>query len=96
MNSKELITTMSKQMGWTISETNAVMIALGATLGERLTDNDSISIPGFGQFEVKKKEERITVNPVNGKRYLVPPKLSPAFKPGATLKNRIKSLDENE
>jgi DNA-binding protein HU-beta len=96
MNSKELITTLSKQMGWTISEINEVMMALGTTLGERLTDNDSVSIPGFGQFEVKKKEERITVNPANGKRYLVPPKLSPTFKSGATLKNRIKSLDENE
>jgi DNA-binding protein HU-beta len=42
---------------------------------------------------VKKKNERISVNPSNGKRYLVPPKLVPIFRPGTTIKNRLKGLE---
>ena len=59
-------------------------------------DNDTIYLQGFGQFEVKKKAERISVNPANGKRYLVPPKLVPVFKPGTTVKNRLKELGDHE
>ena len=51
---------------------------------------------GFGQVEVKKKAERISVNPSNGKRYLVPPKLVPVFKPGTTVKNKLKELGDHE
>ena len=43
-----------------------------------------------------KKAERISVNPANGKRYLVPPKLVPVFKPGTTVKNRLKELGDHE
>ena len=57
---------------------------------------DTIYLQGFGQFEVKKKAERISVNPANGKRYLVPPKLVPVFKPGTTVKNRLKELGDHE
>ena len=32
----------------------------------------------------------------DGKRYLVPPKLVPVFKPGTTVKNRLKELSDNE
>ena len=46
--------------------------------------------------EVKKKAERISVNPSNGKRYLVPPKLVPVFKPGTTVKNKLKELGDHE
>nr|WP_301043178.1 HU family DNA-binding protein [Parabacteroides goldsteinii] len=38
----------------------------------------------------------ISVNPASGKRYLVPPKLVPVFKPGATLKSKLKELSDNE
>jgi len=49
-----------------------------------------VGIQGFGAFEVRKKEERISVNPVTKQRMLVPPKLTLAFKPSSTLKERIK------
>ena len=37
-----------------------------------------------------------SVDPANGKRYLVPPKLVPVFKPGTTVKNRLKELGDHE
>ena len=69
---------------------------LSSVVSSRLVDNDTIYLQGFGQFEVKKKAERISVNPSNGKRYLVPPKLVPVFKPGTTVKNKFKELGDHE
>ena len=86
MKNKELITELSVKM----------LAAFGAVVGSKLADNDAVYLQGFGLFEVKKKAERISVNPASGKRYLVPPKLVPVFKPGATLKSKLKELSDNE
>ena len=70
--------------------------ALGIIVGSKLLDQDSINIQGFGTFETRKKAERISVNPANGKRYLVPPKQVVVFKPGMTIKTKLKNLSNNE
>ena len=96
MRNKELITNLSKRLGWSNQEVTDMLTGLGSVISSRLTDNDTVYLAGFGQFEVKKKAERISVNPANGKRYLVPPKLAPVFKPGMTLKNKLKELPSDE
>lgn len=96
MKNKELISELSKRMGWSQQEVTDMMSTLSSVISTTLVDNDTVYFQGFGQFEVKKKSERITVNPVTGKRYLVPPKLAPVFKPGTTIKNKLKALKDNE
>lgn len=61
------------------------------TMGDYFQEDDSVSISSFGSFEIKKKMERIMVNPSTGQRMLVPPKLVLSFKPNISLKERIKS-----
>lgn len=73
-----------------------MLAAFGTVVAARLLEGDVVSLPGFGQFEAKKKLERISVNPVNKKRYLVPPKLVPVFKPGTAVKAKLKDLDAHE
>ena len=80
MKNKELVTELASRMGWTAQEVAETLSVLSSVVSSRLVDNDTIYLQGFGQFEVKKKAERISVNPSNGKRYLVPPKLVPVFK----------------
>jgi DNA-binding protein HU-beta len=94
MNSKELTVRLSERLNSTQLEAADMLSALTDIIGTKLVDNDSIYLQSLGLFEVKKRAERISVNPVNGKRYLVPPKLIPVFKPGTTLKNKLKELDE--
>ena len=79
MKNKEFITELANRMGWSPKEVTELMATFSSVLSSRLVDNDSVYLHGFGQFEVKKKLERVTVNPVNGKRYLVPPKLVAIF-----------------
>ena len=96
MKNKELVTELAARMGWTAQEVAETLSVLSSVVSSRLVDNDTIYLQGFGQFEVKKKAERISVNPSNGKRYLVPPKLVPGFKPGTTVKNKLKELGDHE
>ena len=96
MKNKELVTELAARMGWTAQEVTETLSVLSSVVSSRLVDNDTIYLQGFGQFEVKKKAERISVNPSNGKRYLVPPKLVPVFKHGTTVKNKLKELGDHE
>ena len=57
---------------------------------QELQDGKTIAIQGFGIFEVKKKLERISVNPATQQRMLIPPKLVLTYKPSNTLKEKFK------
>ncbi len=96
MKNKELVTELASRLGWPQAEVTEMLAAFSAVMSSALVDNDTVYLQGLGQFEVKKKAERISVNPANGKRYLVPPKLVPSFKPGTTVKNRLKALSSDE
>ena len=57
---------------------------------QELQDSNTIAIQGFGTFEVKKKLERISVNPITQQRMLIPPKLVLTYKPSNPLKEKFK------
>ena len=63
-------------------------------LGDNFQEGNAVQLPNFGVFEVKKKLERIIVNPSTGQRMLVPPKLTLAFKPTTQTKEKIKKGGE--
>lgn len=63
---------------------------LGVLLGDLLASGQTVSIPSFGNFEPRKRNERLMSNPSSpGRRMLVPPKLVASFKPSPILKNKI-------
>jgi len=96
MKDVELVTALSIQMEMTPIDVLNTLETLYSLIGSTLSNEGSVVISGIGQFEIKKKRERITVNPVNGKRYLIPPKLSPVYKPAPLWKTYLKKLDEDE
>lgn len=85
MKHKELIIELSNRLGETEQEVEALLASFTDTVSDTLVEGDSLLFQGFGVFEVKKKSERISQNP-NGKKYLVPPKLTPVFRPNIALK----------
>ena len=90
MKNKELVTELASRMGWTAQEVAETLSVLSSVVSSRLVDNDTIYLQGFGQFEVKKKAERISVNPTTKQRMLVPPKLVLTYKPSTLLKDKFK------
>ncbi len=89
MNNKEFICELSKNTSLSASATGKLVNDTIKILEEHFEHNDVVSISGFGTFEVKKKMERISVNPTTGKRYLIPPKLVLAFKQSNVLKEKF-------
>lgn len=90
MNSKDFLARLSERSGLSLEDTSRNLSSLVETMAEKLCEGDTISIQGFGSFEVKKRNERVIVNPVSRQKMLVPPKLTLNFKPGVPLKERLK------
>lgn len=89
MNNKEFITELSKQTNLSVIDSAKLVADAIKILEEHFQQNDVVNIQTFGTFEVKKKMERISVNPTSGKRYLIPPKLMLAFKQSNVLKEKF-------
>lgn len=92
MNNKEFIAEMARRMEMTTKESSALVQGLCAEIETFLGDEDTISLPNFGTFEVKKKLERVVVSPSTKQRMLVPPKMVIGFKASANVKEQLKKL----
>lgn len=90
MNNKEFTSELSNRLGYTIKDTTELMSSLLANMTQELTEGNIIAVQGFGSFEVKKKAERISINPTTKQRMLVPPKLILSYRPSSTLKDKFK------
>lgn len=93
MNNKEFLNKLSKRCGITADEAQVLSQGLLDVMQKQWQEGDTISLSGFGVFEVRKKNERISVNPSTGVRMLIPPKLALTFKPGLMLKDKLKSKE---
>ena len=60
-------------------------------LGDAFQDGTAVAIDDFGTFDVRKKMERIMVNPSTQQRMLVPPKLVLGFRPVDDWKDKVKT-----
>ncbi|MBR5593716.1 MAG: HU family DNA-binding protein [Bacteroidaceae bacterium] len=90
MNNKEFITRLAKKCNISAADAGTNVDALVGLMTECLKENDQINVSGFGILEVKMRNERLSVNPKTGQRFLVPPKIVPAFKPSNKLKDKFK------
>lgn len=90
MNNKQFIAALAEQNGMTAKETQLQVQNLIEVIEHELQDGNTLSVSGFGVFDVKKKEERLSVNPANGVKMLIPPKLSISYKPSSLLKDKLK------
>lgn len=91
MTNKEYIAALSQKVGMSAEATQRMVSYVIDTMGQCFEGGEAVSISNFGTFEVKKRLERIIVNPTMGQRMLVPPKLVLGFKPSISLKNKLKS-----
>lgn len=91
MNNKDYISELANRTGRSQEDTQRMVNTVIEAMGDHFQEDDSILVPNFGTFEVKKKLERIMINPSTGQRMLIPPKLVLNFKPNSGWKERVKS-----
>ena len=90
MNNKEFISELSRRLSYSNKDATRLVSSVLSIMTQELQDGKSVTIQGFGTFEVKKKLERISVNPATQQRMLIPPKLVLTYKPSITLKEKFK------
>jgi len=90
MNNKQFLTELSGKCQMSAEQAAGQVQALIGVMEKLWQDGDSVSLSGFGVLEVKKKNERVSVNPTTGVRMLVPPKLVLTYKPSSILKEKLK------
>lgn len=90
MNNKNFIQELSLRTGFKQEETQRMVYSVIDAMNGKFQKGENVTFPKFGTFEVKKRLERIVVNPVTKQRMLVPPKLVLGFKPIAAIKKVLK------
>lgn len=93
MDNKTLIEKIAAETGLERTDVQNTLNAFYTLTAECCVSMDTIIIPGFGQFEPKKRKERLTVHPATGRRLLVPPKLVVNFKPSGVMKSNLQAAN---
>jgi nucleoid DNA-binding protein len=93
MNSTEFTTELAQKLRVSRLEAGIRLDNLLSVLTAELANGHIIAIPNFGNLEVKKRNERVSVHPVTGKRMLLPPRMVVKFKPSASFNKKIKDLN---
>lgn len=92
MNNKELINAISTKSDLSRQEVERLLDVVVKVCSEELIDSKTIALQGFGNFEVRKREERLSVHPATQARTLIPPKLVVSFKQSNILKDKLKEI----
>lgn len=89
MNNKEFIDQLADKLNTDTDTVQEGIKAMANAITDLLDDETMLNIKGFGTFEVRKRIERVAMNPATQQKMLVPPKLSIAFRPSPSLKDKI-------
>jgi DNA-binding protein HU-beta len=93
MNKNKLIEALAAKTGSSKGDAARAVKALTEIITEVLQKGDSLSLIGFGTFEVRERGERTGRNPSTGKELKIAASKVPAFKPGAWLKAAVNGND---
>jgi DNA-binding protein HU-beta len=86
MTKAELVSAITQKAQIRKKDAEVFLNAFIEVVKETLAREEKIEIRNFGTFYMQKRAKRIARNPRKGKKVIVPPKLTPAFKVGKGLK----------
>lgn len=89
MNKQEFISAVAE--GAELSKTDAARAvdAVIETIKKALKKGDTVSLVGFGTFEVRKRAARTGRNPATGETIKIKASKNPSFKAGKALKDAV-------
>jgi DNA-binding protein HU-beta len=89
MNKKELVDAMAAKTDSSGAAADRAVNALVEIISDTLKKGDSLTLPGFGTFEVRDRAARTGRNPKTGEELKIAASRVAAFKPGAALKAAV-------
>lgn len=89
MNKNELIDGIASRTGSSKAEAGRAVKVVIEVISDALKKGDSVSLLGFGTFEVRKRVAHAGRNPKTGEALKIKAKKLPAFKAGAALKAAV-------
>jgi len=93
---KEIVKTISEEIGLTQLKTKEIVQKTFDAIVDTLVDDRRIELRNFGVFEVKKRAARKARNPRTGDKVFVPEKFVVTFKPGKEMEERVRELERRE
>ena len=89
MNKTELVAAVAEKAELTKGDAKKAVDAVIEAITETLVNGDSVSLVGFGTFEVSKREAREGLNPLTKEKITIPAAKLPKFKAGKGLKEVV-------
>lgn len=89
MDNKKFMEELSSRLDLSMGTVGLLIDAMADEFAKSASNLDGIVVPGFGSFEPKLREERISVHPASGKCLLIPPRIYLSFKQSPVLKQKI-------
>ena len=89
MNKAELIEAVAEYADLSKAVAGRAVDAMLSTVAQALKRGDSVSLVGFGTFEVRARAARNGRNPKTGEAIQIHASKAPAFKAGKALKDAV-------
>ena len=89
MKKIELVTAIAEHAEMTKTDAAKALEAFVAVITQALKEDDSVTIVGFGTYEVRKRKARTGRNPKTGEALKIKASKVPAFKAGKALKDAV-------
>lgn len=89
MTKKEIVKTISDELGLTQQQVKQVVEKFFTALIDTLAEDDRIELRNFGVFEVKVRAARNARNPKTGEPMPIPERSAVTFKPGKEMEEQV-------
>ncbi|GAB2500840.1 HU family DNA-binding protein [Pseudoxanthomonas sangjuensis] len=89
MNKNELIDAVAEAAGLSKADAGRAVDAVVASVTGALKNGDSVTLVGFGTFQVRARAARTGRNPKTGENITIAASKNPVFKAGKALKDAV-------
>ena len=90
MNKAQLIDHVAEKADLNKKQAQEAVAAALDGIQDTLASGESVTLTGFGTFEVRERKARKGVKPGTTEKIDIPASKYPAFKPGKTFKDSVK------
>jgi len=90
MNKADLVEKIANQTGLTKKTSRKAVDAIVSAITDSLAREEKVTLVGFGTFQVTERKARRGRNPQTRESIQIPAKKVPKFKPGKSLREKIK------